>query len=175
MSNVNVGRQRNAAMQKLQVKLRCKSGVVEYRVRVVRISSNRRKRRSCYRKPCSGRGGDNQYCSGGEGRTYLEGAPVPSALEALCKAANADIVRAAGRWRGLDRYCSLAAVAGALAVAAAQTKVLPLTEGAVAAVTSAVPFAVRVEACKLVEADLLGRVLPAEDAAALPAVVAAVE
>jgi hypothetical protein len=162
-------------MQKLQVKLRCKSGVVEYRVRVVRISSNRRKRRSCYKKPCSGRGGDYQYCPAEGCWTYLEGAPVPSALEALCKAAHADVVRAASRWRGLDRDCSLAAVAGAFAVAAAQSKVLPLTEGAVATITCAVPFAVRMEACKLVEADLLGRVLPAEDAAAFPAVMAAVE
>jgi hypothetical protein len=108
---MNVGRQRNAVMQKLQAKLRCKSGVVEYRVRVVRISSNRKKRRSCYKKPCSGRGGDTQYCSAGESGTYLEGAPVPSALEALCKAANADVVRAASRWGGLDRDCGLATVA----------------------------------------------------------------
>jgi hypothetical protein len=52
---------------------------------------------------------------------------------------------------------------------------LPLAERAMATVTSAVPLAVGVETCKLIEADLLRRVLPAEDAAAFSAVMAAVE
>ena len=51
----------------------------------------------------------------------------------------------------------------------------PLAEGAMATVTCAVELAVGVEACQLVEADLLGRVLPAEDATALSAVVATLE
>jgi len=44
-----------------------------------------------------------------------------------------------------------------------------------ATVARAVQLALRVEACKLIEANLLGRVLPAKDAAALPAVVAPLE
>jgi NADPH-dependent ferric siderophore reductase len=53
--------------------------------------------------------------------------------------------------------------------------VLPLTERAVAAITCAMPLTFRVETSKLVETDLPGRVLCAEDATALPAVMAAVE
>ncbi|KAJ8107056.1 hypothetical protein OPT61_g9130 [Boeremia exigua] len=75
----------------------------------------------------------------------LEGAPVPRALEALRQAADT------GLWTlcydgCLDRTRAGAAVAGALAVATAEAQVLPLAERAVAAVTCAVPLAVRVEA-----------------------------
>jgi len=52
---------------------------------------------------------------------------------------------------------------------------LPLAERTMATVARAVQLALRVEACKLIEANLLGRVLPAKDAAALPAVVAPLE
>jgi hypothetical protein len=120
------------------------------------------------RKPPSGvlRSG----CSEGN----LESAPVPGSLEALGQAADASL------WafrchRRLDWLCAAATVAGALTVAAAQTKMLPFTEGAVAAIAGTVPLALRVEACKLVEADLLGRILCAEDPTTLPAMVAAIE
>lgn len=104
----------------------------------------------------------------------LKGAPVPRALETLGEAADTGVGTLGGD-RGLDGLCAGAAIAGALAVAAAQAKVLPLAERAVAAVTGAVPLALGVEARKLVETDLLGRVLRAEDATALSAVMAAVE
>lgn len=52
---------------------------------------------------------------------------------------------------------------------------LPLAEGSIAAVACTVQLALGVEACQLIETDLLGRMLPAEDAAALPAVVATLE
>jgi hypothetical protein len=104
----------------------------------------------------------------------LKSAPVPGSLEALGQAANASLWTLRGH-RRLDWLCAAAAVAGALTVAAAQAEVLPFTEGAVAAIAGTVPLALRVEACKLVEADLLGRILSAEDPTALPAVVAAVE
>jgi hypothetical protein len=45
----------------------------------------------------------------------------------------------------------------------------------VASVTGTVPVALRVEARKLVQTDLVARVLGAEDAAALPAVVTTLE
>lgn len=51
----------------------------------------------------------------------------------------------------------------------------PLAERAVATVTCAVQDSIGVEPGQLIETDLLGRVLPAEDATALPAVVAALE
>jgi hypothetical protein len=75
----------------------------------------------------------------------------------------------------LDRLCAGTAVAGAFAVVAAQAKVLPLAERAVAAIAGAVPLALRVEACKLIKTNLLGGVLCAEDATTLSAVMAAVE
>ena len=104
----------------------------------------------------------------------LESAPVPGSLEALGQAADAGLGTLCGH-RRLDWLCAAAAVAGALAVAAAQAEVLPLTEGAMAAVAGTVPLALGVEACKLVETNLFGRVLCAEDPTAFPAVVAAVE
>lgn len=75
----------------------------------------------------------------------------------------------------MDRLCTGATIARALAVAAAQAKVLPLTEGAVAAITRTMPLTFRVEAGKFIETDLLGGVLCAEDATALSTVMAAVE
>lgn len=104
----------------------------------------------------------------------LEGTPVPRALEALRKAADTGL-RALCCYGCLDRLCAGAAIARALAVAAAQAKVLPLTERAVAAITRAVPLTFRMEAGKLVKTDLLRGVLCAEDATALSAVMAAVE
>ena len=103
-----------------------------------------------------------------------EGAPIPSTLQALCKAAHTRILGTLGWCRSLD-WNSRSTISRALAVGAACTKVLPLAERAVAAIAGAMQFAIRVEACKLIETDLLGRVLPAEDATALPAVVAALE
>lgn len=104
----------------------------------------------------------------------LKSAPVPGALEALRQATDA------GLWtlrcnRCLDWLRTGTAVARALAVAATQAEVLPLTERAVAAIAGAVPLALGVETCELVKTDLLGRVLRAVDATALAAVVAAVE
>lgn len=104
----------------------------------------------------------------------LKGAPVPSTLEALSQTADT------GFWTlcchgCLDRLCAGAAVAGALAVATAQAKVLPLAERAVAAVTGTMPLALRMEASKLIKTNLLGGILSAEDAAAFPAMMAAVE
>lgn len=52
---------------------------------------------------------------------------------------------------------------------------LPLAERTVAAVAGTMPLALGVEARQLVEADLVARVLCAEDATALAAVVAALE
>jgi len=111
-------------------------------------------------------------------RPSLESAPVPRALEALGQAAYARILRTLSRRRSLDGLCgSGAAVAavGALAVGAAGAEVLPLAEGAVAAVAGTVPVAFWVEAGELVETHVVARVLPAEDAAALAAVVAPLE
>lgn len=105
----------------------------------------------------------------------LKGAPVPGTLEALRQTANAGIVWTLRCYRCLDWLCTCAAVAGALTAAAAQAKVLPLAERAVAAIAGAVPFALWMEACKLIKTNLLRRVLRAEDAATLSAVVAAVE
>lgn len=104
----------------------------------------------------------------------LKGAPVPCALEALRQAADTGLwtLRCHGC---LDWLCACATVVGALAVTAAQAEMLPFAERAVAAIAGAVPLALWVEACKLVKTDLLGRVLGAEDAAALSAVMAAVE
>lgn len=52
---------------------------------------------------------------------------------------------------------------------------LPLAEGAVTTITCTVPVTLGMEARKLVKADLVARVLCAEDAAALAAVVTALE
>lgn len=52
---------------------------------------------------------------------------------------------------------------------------LPLAEGAVATVAGTVPMALRMETCELIETDIVARVLPAEDAAALAAMVATLE
>lgn len=52
---------------------------------------------------------------------------------------------------------------------------LPLAEGAVAAITSPMQDALGMEARKFVQAHLVCRMLPAEDAAALSAVMAALE
>ena len=104
----------------------------------------------------------------------LKRAPIPCALEALRQTADTSLwtLCCDGCLNGL---CTCAAIARALAVTAAQAKVLPLAEGAVAAITCTMPLAFRVEAGKLIETDLLRGVLCAEDAAALSAVMAAVE
>ena len=104
----------------------------------------------------------------------LKGAPIPGALEALRQTADTGI-RPLRLYRRLDWLCAGAAIAGAFAVAAAEAKVLPLAERAVAAIAGAMPLTLRVEACKLVKTNLLAGVLCAEDATALSAVVAAVE
>jgi hypothetical protein len=52
---------------------------------------------------------------------------------------------------------------------------LPLAERAVAAVACTMHHTIGVEASELVETNLLGRMLPTEDSAALSAVVAALE
>ena len=52
---------------------------------------------------------------------------------------------------------------------------LPLSERAVAALARTMKTAFGMESCKLVELDLLGRMLPAEDAATLSAMVATLE
>lgn len=103
-----------------------------------------------------------------------EGAPVPSALQALRNAAHTWVLGALGWCRRLDRD-SRRATTGALAVSAARTKMLPLAEGTMTAIACTMQFALGVEACKLIETDLLGRVLPAEDAATLSAVMAALK
>jgi hypothetical protein len=51
----------------------------------------------------------------------------------------------------------------------------PLAEGTMATIACTVEDTVRMEARKLIEAHLFGRVLPAEDATALSAVMAALE
>lgn len=158
---VNAGRQCNAVMQ---VKRWTPSTV--YCVQVVRISWNRKEMESKNRP--------SSVLKSEASVGNLEGAPVPGALEALRQTADA------GLWTlccdgGLDWLRAGTAVAGALAVAAAQAEVLPLAERAVAAIAGAMPLTLRVEACKLVKTDLLGRVLRAVDAAALSAMVAAVE
>lgn len=103
-----------------------------------------------------------------------EGAPVPRALQALCDAASALGLRASRWCRSLDRD-SCCCAAGALAVGAARTEVLPLAKRAVAAVAGTMQFALGMEACELIETNLLRGVLPTEDAATLPAVVAPLE
>jgi hypothetical protein len=103
-----------------------------------------------------------------------ESAPVPGALEALSNTAHASIFWTLGRSRRLD-FNSRCAVLGALAVGTARAKMFPLAKRPVATITCAVQDPVGMEACKLIELHLFGRVLPAEDATALPAVVAALE
>ena len=49
---------------------------------------------------------------------------------------------------------------------------LPLAKGAVTAIASTLQVALGVEACKLIEADLVGRMLPAEDTPTFSAMVA---
>lgn len=108
----------------------------------------------------------------------LESAPVPCALEALRQAAYARVLWTLGWGRSLDGLggsgAAVAAV-GALAVGAAGAEVLPLAERAVATVAGTVPVALWMEAGELVETHVVARVLPAENAAALAAVVAALE
>lgn len=58
-----------------------------------------------------------------------EGAPVPGALEALCKATHAGVLDSLRGCRGLDRLCCGRTVAvRALAVGTTGPQVLPLTE-----------------------------------------------
>lgn len=135
-------------------------------IRVVRISSNRKGMETEVR-PSSVLKSDTSVGN-------LKGAPIPGALEALRQTADTGI-RPLRLYRRLDWLCAGAAIAGAFAVAAAEAKVLPLAERAVAAIAGAMPLTLRVEACKLVKTNLLAGVLCAEDATALSAVVAAVE
>jgi hypothetical protein len=108
----------------------------------------------------------------------LESAPVPCALEALRQATHTGVLWTLRRRRSLDglggRGATAAAV-GALAVGATGAEVLPLPEGAVAAITGTVPVAFWMEAGELIETDVVARVLPAEDATALAAMVATLE
>ena len=103
-----------------------------------------------------------------------ESTPVPRALEALGQATHARVLWTLGRSWWLNRDGGRAVV-GALAVGAARTKMFPFTERAVAAIACTVQFAVGMETCKLVKTDLLGRVLPAKDATAFSAMMAALE
>lgn len=108
-------------------------------------------------------------------RLGSEGAPVPGALEALGKAADALVLGTLGRrWR-LDGLDGSPPTSRAVAVVPARAQVLPLAKGAVAAVAGAVPATVGMEPRQLVKTHLAGRVLPAVDAAALAAVMAALE
>jgi hypothetical protein len=103
-----------------------------------------------------------------------EGAPVPGTLEALGNAAHASILWTLRRSRRLN-FDSCWAILGALAVGAARAKMFPLAERAMATVACTVQDAIGMEACQLIEPHLFVRVLPAEDATALPAVVATLE
>lgn len=86
-----------------------------------------------------------------------EGAPVPSTLEGLGKAADALILGSLGLGRlsrGVDLDRSNTAT-GALAVGAAGSKMLPLAEGAMAAITRTMPCALGMEASELIKTDLV--------------------
>jgi hypothetical protein len=107
-----------------------------------------------------------------QGLSCSEGAPIPN-THALRKAAHAWILWALGC--GCLDWDSCGASGGGLAVGAARTKMLPLAERAMATVACAMHYSIWVEACKFIETDQLGRVLPAEDAATLSAVVASLE
>jgi hypothetical protein len=109
-----------------------------------------------------------------EERVRSESAPVPGTLEALSNAAHASIFWTLGWSRRLD-FDSRCAILGGLAVATARAKMFPLAERAVATITCTVQDPIGMEACKLVELHLFGRVLPAENATALSAVVTALE
>ncbi|EAT90586.2 hypothetical protein HBH98_164770 [Parastagonospora nodorum] len=109
-----------------------------------------------------------------ESKTSSECAPVPGTLKALSNAADARVLWTLCRSGRLD-FNSRCAILGALAVSTARTKMFPLAERAVATVTCAVQDSIWVEPSQLIETDLLGRVLPAENATALSAVVAALE
>ena len=163
VDEVKAGRRCNAVMQ---VKRWTVKYYVYCEIRVVRISSNRKGMETEVR-PSIVLKSDTSVGN-------LKGAPIPGALEALRQTADTGI-RPLRLYRRLDWLCAGAAIAGAFAVAAAEAKVLPLAERAVAAIAGAMPLTLRVEACKLVKTNLLAGVLCAEDATALSAVVAAVE
>lgn len=114
--------------------------------------------------------------SGNGGARCLESAPVPGPLEALRQAAHAGIIWPLRNRGSLNRLCrGRSAAVRALAVSSAGAEMLPLAEGAVATITCTVPVTLGMEARKLVKADLVARVLCAEDATTLAAVVTALE
>lgn len=84
------------------------------------------------------------------GKTNSESAPVPSTLEGLSKAAGSLVFRSLGRRGCLDRLCSVQAATRALAVGAARSQMLPLAEGAMAAIASPMQNAFGMEARKFV-------------------------
>lgn len=86
-----------------------------------------------------------------------ECAPVPGTLEGLGKATDTLILGSLGLGRlsrGLDLDRSNTATR-ALAVGATRSKMLPLAEGAVAAIARSVPCALGVEAGEFIETDLV--------------------
>lgn len=103
-----------------------------------------------------------------------ESAPIPGALEALCEAAGTWILWSL-RWRRSLNRLDWSGATGALAVGAARTKMLPLTEQAVATIACTMQDTLGMESRQLVQAHLVGRMLPAVDAATLSAVVATLE
>jgi hypothetical protein len=107
-------------------------------------------------------------------RSSSEGAPIPGALERLRNAAYTMVFWTL-RWSRCFDLNSRRAIIGALAVAAARAKVFPLTERAMAAIACTVQVAFGMEASKLIETNLLRRMLPAEDATTLPAVMTALK
>jgi hypothetical protein len=106
----------------------------------------------------------------------LESAPVPRALEALGEATNASVLGALCACGRLNRFRRRQlADFRALAVGAAGTQVLPFAIRAMATIAGPMQETLGMEAGKLVEPDLVGRVLPAEDAATFSTVMTALE
>jgi hypothetical protein len=95
-------------------------------------------------------------------------------LEALGETANAVILGTLLQG-GVLNLNGIDAASRALAVGAARAKVLPLAIRGEATVASAVQDTLRMEACKLVKTNLVGRMLIAIDATTLAAVMAALE